>query len=95
MNFDYNAYERVFPAKPTPSITTDSAVDGYNPTASEANGTGKTENDDLNAVSAQDQPTQPAQPTQGTNIPLEGKTADMGENQPAQGTQPDNGGKGE
>ena len=35
MRFDYSAYEAVFPPV-APEIKTDSAVEGYNPTAEEA-----------------------------------------------------------
>lgn len=35
MKFDYSAYEAVFPPV-APEIKTDSAVEGYNPTAEEA-----------------------------------------------------------
>lgn len=35
MKFDYSAYEEVFPTV-APEIKTDSAVEGYNPTAEEA-----------------------------------------------------------
>lgn len=100
MTFDYEAYEKVFPAQPTPTATIDSAVEGYTPTADEASG--KPNEADLNTVPAQTQPknganlpTQPAQPINATTPPVQGKTDDMGANQPPQGTQPINGGKGE
>ena len=41
MRFDLDAYGKVFPAQ-QPKVTTDSAVDGYNPTADEANGKAQT-----------------------------------------------------
>ncbi len=99
MNFDYAAYEKVFTAPPTQTVTTDSAVEGYNPTADEANG--KPNAADLETVAAAQPaeganlPTQPAQPAQGINANPMGTAANMGANQPAEGAQPDSGGKGE
>lgn len=99
MNFDYAAYEKVFPAQPAQTVTTDSAVEGYNPTAEEANG--KPNAADLETVAKAQpaegakQPAQPAQPAQATNTPPTGTTAEMGTKQPAEGAQPDSGGKGD
>lgn len=100
MTFDFNAYEKVYPRSNTPTVTTESAVDGYNPTADEANGSANAA--DLQAVANQAQPDkgaeppkQAAQPPQGINTPSDGTAGNMGTNQPPQGTQPDTGGKGE
>lgn len=99
MNFDYAAYEKVFPAQPTQTVITDSAVEGYNPTADEANGNPNAA--DLETVATAQPaeganlPTQPAQPAQATNTPTMGTAANMGTNQPTEGAQPDSGGKGD
>ena len=53
MQFDYNAYEKVFPDMTTdPAAAIDSAVDGYTPTADEASGNASKE--DMNTVPAAD-----------------------------------------
>lgn len=90
MKFDLNAYEKVFPAK-QPTITTDSAVDGYNPTADEANGNAQTK-----VESAVEDGT--SQPDKGTNPPADsaqppktGENADNGINNPSDGTTPPTG----
>ena len=61
MKFDLNAYEKVFPAK-QPTITTDSAVEGYNPTADEANETAQTKVESAVEVDT-------TQPATGETIP--------------------------
>lgn len=96
MNFDYAAYEKVFPAQPAPTVTTDSAVEGYNPTADEANGNPNAADlETVQPTEGANQPIQPAQPTQVVNTTPMDTTADMGTNQPAEGAQPDSGGKGD
>lgn len=86
MNFDYSAYEAVFPPK-APEIKTDSAVEGYNPTAEEAQTPTKVES----AVDVEDtnKPSDNAQPPKtvenadnGINDHETGKTSAEGENEP-------------
>ena len=53
MQFDYNAYEKVFPDITTDTAAAiDSAVEGYTPTADEASGNASKE--DINTVPAAD-----------------------------------------
>lgn len=53
MQFDYEAYEKVFPGVNTDTAAAiDSAVDGYTPTADEASGNASKE--DMNTVPAAD-----------------------------------------
>lgn len=87
MRFDLNAYGKVFPAQP-PKVTTDSAVEGYNPTADEANGTAQ-----IKIESAVEDGT--TQPDKGANLPTDsaqppktGENADNGINSPNDGTTP-------
>ena len=55
MQFDYEAYEKVFPDITTDTAAAiDSAVDGYTPTAEEASGNASKE--DINTVPAADDP---------------------------------------
>lgn len=55
MQFDYEAYEKVFPGVNTDQAAAiDSAVDGYTPTADEASGNASKE--DINTVPAADDP---------------------------------------
>lgn len=55
MQFDYEAYEKVFPGVTTDQAAAiDSAVDGYTPTADEASGNASKE--DINTVPAADDP---------------------------------------
>lgn len=99
MTFDYNAYEKVFPHVTQPEIATDSAVDGYNPTADEANG--KAASNDAKAIDgAQNVPENTAQPPKmdanpinGANVQPMGKTATTGEINPLEGALPTDGGK--
>lgn len=86
MTFDFSAYEAVFPPK-APEIQTDSAVEGYNPTAEEAQTSAKVES----AVDAgeQNMPSNNAQPPKtvenadnGINDHETGKTSAEGENEP-------------
>ena len=94
MKFDLNAYEKVFPAK-QPTITTDSAVEGYNPTADEANGTAQTkvesavEVDTTQPETGATIPANSAQPTKmdatpenGINVHEEGTTPLSGDLEP-------------
>lgn len=87
MTFDYSAYEKVFPAQ-QPQITTDSAVEGYTPTADEVNNKPKVESA-VEVEEAQNMPTDSAQPAtvptntnNGINEPIGGKTPTEGENEP-------------
>ena len=99
MTFDYNAYEKVFPHVTQPEIATDSAVDGYNPTADEANG--KAASNDAKAIDgAQNVPENTAQPPKmdanpinGANVQPMGKTATTGEISPLEGALPTDGRK--
>ena len=86
MTFDYSAYEAVFPPK-APEIQTDSAVEGYNPTAEEAQTPDKVES--AVDVGEQNKPSDNAQPTKtvenadsGINDHETGKTSAEGENVP-------------
>lgn len=63
MKFDLEAYEKVFPAQ-QPQITTDSAVDGYTPTADEANGKPDEVEKAVEDVE---------KPAQGVNLPANGE----------------------
>lgn len=55
MQFDYEAYEKVFPGvTPDQAAAIDSAVDGYTPTADEASGNASKE--DIHTVPAADDP---------------------------------------
>ena len=88
MKFDFDAYEKVFPAEQPPQTPTDSAVDDYTPTAEEAKGKIKVES----AVEVEDpkkQPVDNAQPTgsptntdNGTNGLEGGTTSEMGKIEP-------------
>ena len=97
MTFDYNAYEKVFPRVTQPEIVTDSAVDGYTPTADEANG--KAVSNDTKAIDGvQNVPENTAQPPKtddnpvnGVNVQPMGKTATTGEINPLEGALPNNG----
>ena len=97
MKFDLNAYEKVFPAK-QPIVETDTAVDGYNPTADEANGKAQTKVESAVEIGASQPatgetiPANSAQPTKmdgnpvnGTNIHGEGKTPLSGDLDPNPG----------
>lgn len=90
MRFDLDAYGKVFPAQ-QPKVTTDSAVEGYNPTADEANGKAQAK-----VESAVEDGT--TQPDKGTNLPADsaqppktGENADNGINNPNDGTTPPTG----
>ena len=92
MTFDYNAYEKVFPRVTQPEIVTDSAVDGYTPTADEANG--KVASNDTKAIDgAQNVPENAAQPPKMVNVQQMGKTATTGDLDPLEGALPKDGGK--
>lgn len=84
MRFDFDAYEKVFPAEQPPQIPTDSAVEGYNPTEDEANKPVKVES----AVEVEATPKQPTDSAQPTGSPT---NADNGINEPKEGTTPTEG----
>ena len=90
MKFDLNAYEKVFPAK-QPTITTDSAVEGYNPTADEANGTAQTKVESAVEVDTTQPPAGATIPVNGAQPPKTGENTDNGINNPEDGTTPPTG----
>lgn len=95
MNFNYEAYGKVFPETMPQATTIESAVDGYTPTADESQ---EKKTEELNTVTApaepQKQPNTAAQPQQGTNNPPEG-TANLGQNSaPQEPNKPEDGGTG-
>lgn len=81
MRFDFDAYEKVFPAEQPPQSTTDSAVEGYTPTADEADKPVKVES----AVEVEATPKQPADSAQPTGSPT---NTDNGIKEPNEGTTP-------
>ncbi len=81
MRFDFDAYEKVFPAEQPPQPTTDSAVDDYTPTADEVNNPIKVES----AVEVEATPKQPTDSAQPTGSPT---NADKGINGLEGGTTP-------
>ena len=86
MTFDFSAYEAVFP-KTVPEIQTDSAVEGFNPTAEEAQTHAKVES--AVDVGEQNKPSDNAQSPKtvenadsGINDHETDKTSAEGENEP-------------
>ena len=89
MKFDLNAYEKVFPAQ-QPTTTTDSAVDGYNPTADEANGAAQTKDSAVDEGATQ--PNMGATtPSNGAQPPKTDENTYLGINNPVDGTTPPTG----
>lgn len=84
MRFDFDAYEKVFPAEQPPQTPTDSAVDGYTPTDDEAKGKIKVES----AVEGEEPKKQPVDNAQPTGSPT---NADNGNSEPKEGTAPTEG----
>lgn len=88
MRFDFSAYEAVFPPV-APEINTDSAVEGYNPTAEEAQTAtpGKVESavepEDKNTPSGNAQPPKTVEnANNGVNDHEGGTTSAEGKNEP-------------
>lgn len=85
MTFDFSAYEAVFPPK-APEIQTDSAVEGYNPTAKEAQTPAKVESavdaGEQNVPSDNAQPPKTVENADNVNDHETGETSAEGENEP-------------
>ncbi|MBO5981265.1 MAG: hypothetical protein J6Q24_02340 [Clostridia bacterium] len=84
MRFNFDAYEKVFPAEQPPQIPTDSAVDDYTPTAEEAKGKIKVES----AVEVEEPKKQPVDNAQPTGSPT---NTNNGNSEPKEGTAPTEG----